>query len=391
MRRLMKLFLFMLYLFATTSFLFFSIFELFPGLLDFINLQRVPYYYVKREFKEDPSLIFVPRSEKRVVEIKEFRGEKYSSAFGVNVPPIEYRATYDRNGFRKGSSIPPIDILILGDSFMDVGESDNSTFAEILKQTSGLSTLNLGRESYGPQHYLEVLKRYGLTTKAKYVLFCFFDGNDIDNIAEYIKWQRGDGYYHFVFSDKNVLEKYMIVVNEVSSLLWTWLKEYFSNVPRIHPKLALIQLNARIVSMTFAYWNRDVTADVLLRTEEWKTLVNVLTEFQALAIKNDMKPIVLFIPTKVEVYGSLVSDRSGEQVLRQINKQLQFETNSLEALQTVAKDVRIELVDLLPYFKKLAKEGKELYYPFDTHWNITGREAAAEFLTAVITTGEVKE
>ena len=36
----------------------------------------------------------------------------------------------------------------------------------------------------------------------------------------------------------------------------------------------------------------------------------------------------------------------------------------------------------LPAFRSLAREGKVLYYPFDTHWNPLGRRTAAEILAA---------
>ena len=43
--------------------------------------------------------------------------------------------------------------------------------------------------------------------------------------------------------------------------------------------------------------------------------------------------------------------------------------NSAEALEAVAREQGIQMVNLLPPFKKLARQGQVLYYPFDTHWN----------------------
>jgi hypothetical protein len=94
--------------------------------------------------------------------------------------------------------------------------------------------------------------------------------------------------------------------------------------------------------------------------------------------------MVVFIPTKAEVYGSLFSEQSGQGFLLKIRDQLQFEMNSSEALEAVAGEQGIRIVNLLPHFKELARQGKVMYYPFDTHWNIAGRQAAAEVIAKVV-------
>ena len=168
----MRGFVLSIYLFFSSTFLLFSTLELFPDLLHLIKLERVPYYFAKSQLVQDPYLIFTPRFRQKTVALHDFRGDMYSATYGVDVLPMEYRASYDVNGFRTNSSTPPIDILVIGDSFIEIGESDESTFSEILKRVSKLSTLNLGRSWYGPSQYLELFKSYGLTTKAKYALLC---------------------------------------------------------------------------------------------------------------------------------------------------------------------------------------------------------------------------
>ena len=136
--------------------------------------------------------------------------------------------------------------------------------------------------------------------------------------------------------------------------------------------------------MIFNYWDQHATSEQLLSREEWKTLRIVMAEFKAVALENEIVPIVVFIPTNAEVYGSLFSKHSGQRFLLKIRDQLQFEMNSAEALEAVAREQGIRLVNLLPHFKELARQGKVLYYPFDTHWNIAGRQAAAEVIAKVV-------
>jgi SGNH hydrolase-like domain, acetyltransferase AlgX len=396
-----RLILLGLYLVLMTTFSLYSILESFPNILNLVNLQKIRYYAQRAEYLSDPTLVFVPRRGERVINTTEFRGDGYSTAYGVEVPPIQYHASYTRDGFRTNSSTPPFDILVIGDSYVEIGESDDSTLSELLKQASGLSALNLGRGWYGPPQYLEVFKRYGLGMKAKYALLCFFSGNDAEDTRQYVRWQRvgeGGDYYSFIVGRKNFFIRYLHAFRDTYFVIRDWIKGYFTGGPGttgvpfangpiakgVHPDLGMIQLNGQVVPMRFDYWNQHATSEQLLSRDEWKTLRTVMAEFRAVALENEIVPIVVFIPTKAEVYASLFSEQSGQGFLLKIRDQLQFEMNSAEALEAVAGEQGIRIVNVLPHFKELARQGKVLYYPFDTHWNIGGRQAAAEVIAKVV-------
>jgi len=136
--------------------------------------------------------------------------------------------------------------------------------------------------------------------------------------------------------------------------------------------------------MYFNYWNQHATSTELLEREEWKRIRAIIADFKALAMQSMMVPIVVFIPTKLEVYGSLFDQHSGSRFLSRINDQLQFEMNTSESLEAVCQEQRLQIVNLLPSFKTLARQGEKLYHPFDTHWNLTGRRIAAELLAKSI-------
>jgi len=397
-RRAMRSVLFPLYLLFAVTFSLYSIFEFFPSLLNLVNLQKIRYYAQRAEYAPDPTLVFVPRQSERVISNAEFKGDGYSSAYGVEVESIQYHASYGQNGFRTNSSTPPFDILVIGDSYIEFGESDNSTFSELLKQTSRLSTLNLGRGWYGPPQYLEILKRYGLAAKAKYALLFFFSGNDAEDTRQYMRWQKGGeggDYYSFIVGRKNFFIRYLHAFRDTFWMIRDWSKSYFTkwlgikgmpfeneaNSKGVHPDLGMFQLKGHVVPMTVNYWNKHATSEQLLGSDEWKALRTVMAEFKAVAVKNEIVPIIVFIPTKVEVYGSFFCERSGQRFLLKIRDQLQFEMNSAEALEAVAREQGIQMVNLLPPFKELARQGQVLYYPFDTHWNVSGRQAAVEVIS----------
>jgi hypothetical protein len=93
-----------------------------------------------------------------------------------------------------------------------------------------------------------------------------------------------------------------------------------------------------------------------------------------------METLVLFIPTKFEIYGPLAGPESGERFRAEREGALPFADASRDALATLAREIGVRFVDLVPEFEARAQRGELLYYPFDTHWNPAGRQAAAEVL-----------
>jgi hypothetical protein len=133
-----------IYALLVPSLLLFSLFELFPGLLDLVNIQSIAYYVLKRELIADPTLVFVLRKVDDVLQTT-WMGDQYSPDYGVDVQPMPYVATTNADGFRPNSAEPPYEIILVGDSFLAIGETDASTLSERLRAVSGLRTMNLSR------------------------------------------------------------------------------------------------------------------------------------------------------------------------------------------------------------------------------------------------------
>ena len=336
----------------------------------------------------------------------DFLGDQYSPDYGVPHAAIPYHATYTPDGFRENSSSPPFEIVLIGDSYVEIGETDQLTLSEQLALVSGLTTFNLGREWYGPFQYLELFKRYAPRLKPRYAVLCFFDGNDIEDTKQYLRWRKGKSYYTFVLSTKNYMGRYFMAFRDSYEFLFNQVERVverrWSTIPataaaeetqpapkqgegrssEVHPDLGLVTLRDRLLPMQFRYWNQPLTTGQLLESEEWHAVGQVLKDFQQLAAEHGTVPVTLFIPKKVEVYGALYSPRSGHHFLQRIGEHMRFENNSHDAFLAIAEQAGIRAVDLLPAFRSLAREGKVLYYPFDTHWNPLGRRTAAEMLAA---------
>jgi hypothetical protein len=351
-----------------------------------VNLQSIAYYALKRELISDPTLVFVPRKVDSVLQTT-WRGDQYSPDYGVAVQPMPYVATTNADGFRPNSAAPPYAIVLVGDSFLAMGEDDASTLSERLRAVSARATFNLSRSWYGPDQYLELLKRYGLALRPQVALLGVYAGNDIEDMREYRRWLREQRYYFYAdHTQRPFFVRYAIALADTGASLRDTIATRLARqaLPRtlgeIHPDLGVIRVGAQSVPMVFGDWNPEGSAEQLLATEEWQALHALLTEFRDLCRASDILPVLLYLPTKSQVYAEYATEHRGRRFLQAVARQRPIRTNMVEAITMLAQQVEIPLINLLPYFEQQAEAGQLLYYPFDTHWNAEGIQAAAEYL-----------
>jgi hypothetical protein len=368
------------------SLLLFSLFEFCPSLLDSINLQSIAYYALKHELISDPTLVFVLRQVDSVLQTT-WMGDQYSPEYGVDVLPMNYVATTNADGFRPNSAEAPYEIVLVGDSFLAMGEDAASTLSERLRAVSCRATFNLSRSWYGPDQYLELLKRYGLALRPKVVLLGFCAGNDIEDIREYRRWLREHRYYFYAdHAQRPFFVRYAIALPDTGAFLRDTVAKRLARQARpvapgeIHPNLGVIRVGAQSVPMVFGDWNPEGSAEQLLATEEWRALHALLTEFRDLCRASGILPVLLYLPTKSQVYAKSYLPHSGRRFLQAVARQHPIRTNMVEAITTLAQRGELPLINLLPYFEQQAEAGRLLYYPFDTHWNVEGIQAAAEYI-----------
>ena len=122
----------------------FLILEAFPGwLLPLMNTDAVPYYAVKSNYVPHPRLIFVRRTRQLSFMTGGEHHADYSD-YAKDEPLWSYTATYNEHGFRTNSKPPPHEVLVIGNSFVEIGERDDRTFSEIVASITGMSTFSAG-------------------------------------------------------------------------------------------------------------------------------------------------------------------------------------------------------------------------------------------------------
>jgi len=106
----------------------------------------IKYYALRGNYVPHPSLVLVPRWTGSVEEYSyESKGDLYSPIYGVDVPATRFAGSVTADGFRSNGSREPVDVLVLGDSYVEIGETDQDIVSERLSAASGLSAFNLGR------------------------------------------------------------------------------------------------------------------------------------------------------------------------------------------------------------------------------------------------------
>jgi len=379
--------------FLASSFVIFALLELLPpSSIRQLGLSSIRYYALRERYLPDDGLVFRTRAFYRI-EHSEYRGDLYSSSYGIQVPPIPYRALYDRNGFRTANATRFVQVVVLGDSYMEFGVDEADTFSERFSRLSQLSTINFGHGGYGPFHYLAVLKRYGIQHKPKFALVAFFEGNDMTDVGQYLRWREGRSYYDYDMllrdlQPRNLLRRYMRASGDAMRNLGSRIAHLADGHgeigartgQNIHPELVILNVGRENIKTVFHYRLDTRGAKDLLQDAAWGELKNILTQLRQIALDSNIVPIVIFIPTKTHVYAEYSTMDSGEHWLKIRAAQIAAKGNTEAALFQLCRDVDVRFISLTPVFERAAREGKFLYYPLDTHWNSEAREIAASLI-----------
>lgn len=399
MRNLRGVLLFIFSCFVS-SFLLFCLFEIVPALVPLTHLDSIfGYYAYKANYIPDPELIFREKPFNRRV-IHDFTGTQSSARYGIEVQPYSIEWIMDKDGFRNQRPVAAADIVVLGDSYVEYGANEADTFVGRLEEKlPGLSARNLGKSGYSVGQYVQVLKGYGLQYKPKLAVMAFYEGNDVPEVRDYLLWKSGrtselDGYL-FKFAADSLWRRYLAaagattvelkkIVASLDDVLLAKFAMIRGYAPRVHPDVAILNLNGRLSPKLFIDKVPETTVGQMLATEEFQGIRKFFNEFREVCQRNGITPLILYIPTALQVYASYTSQASGGQWLAVRDRQIAVRHNTELAIKVVADESGVELISLTPVFEHAAEEGKMVYYALDAHWNAEGREIAARFVADVL-------
>ena len=364
----------------------FLLLDLVPELVKPLHFDVIPYYSYRLTYLPDPVLGFRARPF-HLSKFTNYRGGEYSPLFGIDVTPQSGLWQTDSEGFRNAEDLSSAEVAIIGSSFVEWGNDVEDTYPmKLEKKLGGQKVVNLGKSGYGPLQYVELLKRYAIEKKPRYVIITFYPESDTDEqLANWVRGKTDRDIAKYTVGYGRFFRRYGIALHQTSNMLmngsWTALQLGFRSIVgtrAVQPDLAVLRLPDGVTKrILFVNHHSVKSAENLLRSPAWQAMAKILVDFKRLCEQHQIVPLILYIPAASEVYAEYSTRDSGVNWLRVRKAQIATSGNNEEAARRLAQKAGIELISLLPAFKEAARQSKRVYYQLDVHWNAEGREIAA--------------
>ncbi|MCW5797950.1 MAG: SGNH/GDSL hydrolase family protein [Nitrospira sp.] len=284
-------------------------------------------------------------------------------------PPASFDLRYDHRGFRNDTDMDRADVVVIGDSYVESPMLPGASLLTTqLSHRLRTSVANLGISGYGPEQELVVLKRYALALQPKTIVWVFFEGNDLYQLAPEDQ-EVSDA------SDITAAHDEYWMRSLTRNLLLLSRKAAQGCVP--HPDY--LRLRGRFQDTegkeTLLYfWEKlgALKATDRLRLER---LRSILAEASQVSRQQGIRLVVAFAPVKHRVHQGLDNFEPLTEEMRE------WPLNDLPAeVASMLKGLvpEAEFLDLTPPLREAAAQGVLTYLPDDTHWTAEGQRVAGE-------------
>lgn len=287
--------------------------------------------------------------------------DKYREVFDEGEFHLSTSRRFPDAGFRDDRDSGDAGLVALGDSFTACfGVESRACWVNLLTEDLGGIAANLGVPATGALEQARRLRRWGPAYHPRLILWGFF-GNDLwDN------WYfshsgplsgRGRRGTKLWFYDHSILWRLLLHTRD-STLAGGQVEEepVWYRTDGVEVQLqdwcSVADLNLK-----------EVREGLVLQGEAM-----VLAE--QVAEGSGSKLIVILIPTKEVVYGGALN---GGQPSWKSRCDLEAQYAEVGRL---ADRLGLQVIDLIPAFKAAARNGKQLYYPKNPHWNVEGNRLA---------------
>jgi PAS domain S-box-containing protein len=326
----------------------------------------------------DPELLARPSSHHSVKMLFD-RG---NIGQALCLPPHEaepFEVKYDKDGFRNEQDFSSAEIAVIGDSYIESQMMPSSMLATTRLSEITLKTVaNLGQSGYGPQQELAVLKRYGLPLHPQFVVWVFYEGNDLLDAHVYpetasllsSKLNAMDMAWDRSFS-KNSLAWLMRLVRgcvpeQKTPAVPATVRDSEGREHRLYVK-------GRSNSVSLTKQDLDALKRSMAAIEDAYRAVD----------KEGARFIVVFAPTAFRVYHDIAEFEKGggrttpPWVLDDLPDRLRKMVYEISP--------HIDYLDLTPALKSAARNGSPVFLFDDTHWSSEGHQVVAEALAGALT------
>ncbi len=340
------------------------------GRIDYRDVFRTPTSAWRRpHHRPDPDLIYVREPHSR--DRGQFVGSELLRVTGASPWAIySFDVRRDKDGFRNPTDLTSADVVVVGDSFVEgLHVRDSELMTSRLASMTGLSVANLGRSGDGPQQERIILERFGLPLKPKVCVWLYYEGNDLEDVAEYESNRRVVGAIKARGESRAVYER-SFVRNALMYARRSWIAPEKPS-PASQFSGTFASRDRGPLPLLFA--SEDYHRGSLSDPSRLENAARAIAEAGEICERRGMRFVVAFVPTKWRVYGDLCRFANGSPCPSwELDDQPRRVRSAVAAISR-----EVAFVDLTPGFRSEASRGELLYLPDDTHWTAAGHSSAA--------------
>jgi hypothetical protein len=289
----------------------------------------------------------------------------------------------DAHGFRNDDPWPArADIVTVGDSLtFGYGVERDQAWPTLLgRELADPRIVNLGLIGAGPQQYLRVYETFGVPLHPKLLLIGFFADNDFWDAEMFDTWLKsGVGGNYMVWRDFGRAEARSATKDPLSRLRsFLQSESYLYNLLRYSRNLYRGWRSGEPKPLQLADGGRLQLRPSNLESNTvndrpgnpvFDLVLGALERMQAIAQQNGTCMIVVFQPSKEEVYLPLLDGTAPD---------------AGAPLRPALDADGIRYLDLLPAFRARAEAGAQLFFETDGHPNRQGYQLIADEIGAYL-------
>jgi SGNH hydrolase-like domain, acetyltransferase AlgX len=285
-------------------------------------------------------------------------------------PGVEAAGERDPWGFRNRWPWPArVDIVAVGDSFTySQMVPDAQAWTTLLAQ--GLPqrrVLNLGLIGAAPQQYLRVYETFGIARAPKVLLVGLFLANDLWGAQEFEQWWEAGGQGPFPeFGKRAPVPGVRGWMRQHVKRLYVYalaqdVRDSYHAGRLLSGKTIALATGERLQLVPSLLAHMATRAQP--ESREWTLVLDTLEQIQARAQAQHTQLLVLFFPSKEEVYLPVLGEQAADLAAPFIPE---------------LRQRGIAYLDLGPAFRERAAAGETLFFEVDGHPNARGYAVIAE-------------
>jgi lysophospholipase L1-like esterase len=325
-------------------------------------------------------------------------------------------------------------VFVVGDSFTEgVGVNNGERFTNLLEQESRQSDtpmlfINGGLAGTGPLEHGRMYLHVGRKYQPDGLLITVY-ANDVTNTFAHLKmeWLYGEmSIDEDSANDKPLLEQYfphlltlLFMTGEKTSLPAERTPINFAKalenearereIPQARIDAMIAALPAELVTdvnqgvfngsilgnavTNPRYWADSLDIDTAMARKKWHNVKSLLTETISRARSDGLQVAVLYIPTRYQ-YVPESHDKTNPQVKAgvEIRRHWLTETSELQnRLASLMDEMHLPFLDLTTRLREANRNGLDVTYKSDGHWNPLGHKLAADEISEWLTSEHVFE